>query len=308
MHESDTMNRIDVRLREGPVLLLDGATGTEIEHRGTRCDLPLWSARALLDCPEQIEKIHREYAKAGAEIITANTFRTQKRTLKRGENEYPRLGERDRELTSLAVQLARAGARGHAGKDSKDTWVAGSVAPLEDCYQPDRVPENEALEREHRRHAENLAYAGVDLLLIETMNCIREASAAARAAQATGLPFCVSFVVSSSGRLLSEESLSQAIDAVAPYLPLGVGMNCLPASCVDPGLAILKQSGLDFGLHTNLGVPGSDSEPKYEAETTPDQFARYARDWAGTGASWVGGCCGTTPAHTAAAYSALGKE
>ena len=98
------------------------------------------------------------------------------------------------------------------------------------------------------------------------------------------------------------------MDEVGPYSPLGVGINCVPASCVEPGLALLKKSGLNFGLHTNLGKPGADSESKQKTEGTPDHFARYVRDWARAGASWVGGCCGTTPAHTAAAYSALGKE
>lgn len=303
MKASDKANRIEDRFREGPVLLLDGAIGTEIEKRGTSCQLPLWSTRALLECPEEVEGVHREYARAGAEIITANTFRTQRRTLKRGEGEYPGLGERDRELSSLAIQLAKAGSEKASGR----TWVAGSVAPLEDCYQPARVPGTGPLEREHHRHAENLAHAGADLLLIETMNCAREALVAAKAAQSTGLPFCVSFVVSPAGRLLSGEDLSQAIDDVSACDPLGVGINCLPLSSVTPGLEILKQSGLGFGLHTNLGIPGSESEPKHKAESTPDRFARQARDWSRDGARWVGGCCGTTPAHTEAVFRALGR-
>ena len=297
MQGSQKSASLESRLRQGPTLLLDGATGTEIESRGTPCDLPLWSARALLECPDQVQSIHHEYAQAGAEIITANTFRTQRRSLKRAEHEYAHVGERDAELTSLAVQLARAGAE-HA-------WGAGSVAPLEDCYQPEIVPERAALESEHGRHADNLASAGVDLILIETMNCAREAIAAAQAAAATGLPFCVSFVVSSSGHLLSKESLAEAIDTIQPYSPLAVGINCLPASSVNPGLEILQRSGLRFGLHTNLGIPGAEDEKKHRAECTPERFAQYLVAWAQAGAAWVGGCCGTTPAHTSAAQRAL---
>ena len=299
MHRSDRKTSIETRLREGPTLLLDGATGTEIESRGNPCDPPLWSTRALLECPDQVRKIHRQYAEAGADIITANTFRTQRRTLKRAEHEYPLLGDQDAELTAQAVQLARAGAHAERG------WVAGSVAPLEDCYQPGLVPDPVSLEEEHRRHADNLAQAGVDLILIETMNSRREAVAAARAAHATGLPFCVSFVVSSSGNLLSGESLEEAIHDLEPHSPAAVGINCLPAAFVDPGLLILQRSARRFGLHTNLGIPGAEDEQQHRSDCTPERFSRYVVRWAHSGAAWVGGCCGTTPAHTAAAHRAL---
>jgi len=179
------------RLASGPPLLLDGATGTELERRGARCEGPLWSARALLDDPAMILRIHRDYVAAGAEILTANTFRTQARTLARGN-----LGERAAELTQIAIELARS-AIGHAG------FVAGSMPTLEDCWQPGLVPDDVALAREHPEHAANLARAGADLLLIETMNSVREACAAVRAAKATGLPVWVSFACDDAARLLS---------------------------------------------------------------------------------------------------------
>ena len=153
--------RLTERLVNGPSLLLDGATGTELERRGQRCDPPLWSSHALLVRPQMVERIHAEYARAGAEIITANSFRTQRRTLERGESEYPGLADRDEELTTLAVALARAGAE----RSASASWVAGSAAPLEDCYRPDLVPGDDALRAEHARHAGNLARAGADLIV-----------------------------------------------------------------------------------------------------------------------------------------------
>ena len=74
------------RLAEGPALLLDGATGTELERRGSDAALPLWSARALVTDPDLVGRIHAEYVAAGAELLTANTFRTQQRTLSRGDS------------------------------------------------------------------------------------------------------------------------------------------------------------------------------------------------------------------------------
>ena len=74
---------VRARLRAAAPILLDGATGTELEARGIEAGLPLWSSHALLHAPEAVEAIHRDYALAGAEILTANTFRTQERVLAR---------------------------------------------------------------------------------------------------------------------------------------------------------------------------------------------------------------------------------
>ena len=83
-------------------LVLDGATGTELERAGLATGLPLWSTHALLEAPECVFQIHASYLAAGAEIVTANTFRTQRRTLARGG-----LASADTRLMRLAVELAR---------------------------------------------------------------------------------------------------------------------------------------------------------------------------------------------------------
>src|SRR5512145_1404926 len=106
------------RLSSGRVLLLDGATGTELQRRGVDTSLPLWSARALLVAPEVLRQIHTDYIAAGADIITTNTFRTHRRTLTRAG-----LGERTRELTQLAVAIARATAR----QADRKIFIAGSI-------------------------------------------------------------------------------------------------------------------------------------------------------------------------------------
>jgi homocysteine S-methyltransferase len=94
------------RLATGRPLLLDGATGTELQRRGVNTGLPLWSARALIEAPEVLRSIHADYINAGADIITTNTFRTKRRTLERAG-----IGSRARELTRLAVQIARDAAQ-----------------------------------------------------------------------------------------------------------------------------------------------------------------------------------------------------
>jgi S-methylmethionine-dependent homocysteine/selenocysteine methylase len=293
------------RLETGPVLILDGATGTELERQGIHAGLPLWSAHALLDAPESLEAIHRAYVEAGAEAITANTFRTQARTLARGG-----MGKRAEELTQRAVDLARrASGRRRSGElpsgrqpprqepAGRRAWVLGSAPPLEDCYRPERVPDPDVLQREHSEHAANLARAGVDAILAETHNTVREAQAAVAAARATGLPVLVSFVCDAEARLLSGEPLAAALDAVASLGPNAVGVNCLPPSHVDACLQPLADLGLPFGVQANLGAPGDIAMARREHDCTPEDFARHAAEWCSAGASWVGGCCGTTPAH-----------
>jgi len=276
------------RLHVGPALLLDGATGTELERRGARSALPLWSAHALLRDPALVRRIHADYVEAGAELLTANTFRTQRRTLERGG-----VGERAAALTAQAVALAREAA---AGGD-RPVHVLGSAPPLEDCFRPDLVPDDDSLAREHGEHARNLAAAGVDAILVETMNTIREALAALRAARATRLPALVSFVCWDGPRLLSGETLREAVAAVRAEQPAAVLANCLPPSNVAACLAVLTESGRPFGVYANLGAPLDERGHERSEDCAPERFAAHAESWLAAGAKLVGGCCGTTPAH-----------
>jgi S-methylmethionine-dependent homocysteine/selenocysteine methylase len=294
------------RMHHGAVLLLDGATGTELERRGVPAGLPLWSTHALLDAPAVVRRIARDYAEAGADILTANTFRTQRRTLERAG-----LADRARDLTVQAVELARQGAaEARPDESGRLCLVAGSAPPLEDCYHPERVPDDAALAAEHREHAENLAAAGVDLILVETMGCIREACAALDAARAVERPVFASFICAPDvggpdisgpdfrgpeAALLSGESLRAAIDAVSTFEPSAILVNCVPPSRLLGCLPVLAEAGTAFGVYPNLGSPtpgGGRSEDR-----SPSSFATLGETWLAAGARVVGGCCGTTPDH-----------
>jgi S-methylmethionine-dependent homocysteine/selenocysteine methylase len=274
-------------LTEGRPVLFDGATGTELERRGVHTGLPLWSTHALLEAPDVVRAVHAEYVAAGAEVITANTFRTQARVVGAGRAES---------LTRLAVELARSA----AAAAGRSVFVAGSAPPLEDCYRPDLAPAAETCAAEHALHARALADAGCDFVLAETHNSVREAEAAAWAAAGTGLPFVVSFVAWEPGRILSGEPLERAIDAVRPARPLAVGVNCLPPSAVSGQLPVLAASGLAFGVYANLGEPEDERGFRRSESTPPGAYADAARAWLLAGARFLGGCCGTTPAHVAA--------
>jgi homocysteine S-methyltransferase len=290
------------RLAQARPILLDGATGTELNRRGVNTDLPLWSANALLTAPDVLTQIHVDYIRAGAEMVTANTFRAHRRSLARGGEAY---GARAAELVRQAVGLARAAAAQAA--PGREVFVAGSQAPLEDCYSPQRVPPPAECDREHAEMAQHLAAAGADLILVETMNTIREAVAATRAARATGLPVLTSFVCRSDGRLFSGEHVTAAVQAVAPLGVAGLLINCTPSTTIRQPFAELLGAVRALparvpicGLYANIGHTNDIDGWTNTQDVTPLEYARLASGWLAQGANLIGGCCGTTPAHVAA--------
>lgn len=282
------------RLRARRPIVLDGATGTELERRGLRCELPLWSSWALIEAPAVVRQVHLDYLDAGVDALTAATFRTHARSLAAAG-----LEARAAELCALAVRLAREA----AARAGRDALVLGSAAPLEDCYHPERVPDEAALAREHERHARHLARAGADAILAETINTLREGVAAARAARAAGAEVLVSFVCDREARLLGGEPLAEALDAVADFAPLAAGVNCVPPEAVAPCLPVLQRAGVPFLVYANLGAPGAPHGRPGDA--SPAAYAAAALRWASAGAACVGGCCGTTPAHLRALVARL---
>jgi homocysteine S-methyltransferase len=231
-------------------------------------------------------------------VITANTFRTHARTLA-----HAGMQKRAAELTKLAVSIARDAA------DDR-VWVAGSQSPLEDCYTPGLVPDDAALDREHHLMAENLAEAGVDLILAETQNTVREAVATCRAAAATGVPSFVSLVCGTDSRLLSGETITSAVEAVRPFSPVALLLNCLPADSALKPLRGLQAAadGIPVGIYANVGRPNAAQGWVNTDAVDPQAYSRYAADWLSAGAKLIGGCCGTTPEHIRALKRLIRRE
>jgi S-methylmethionine-dependent homocysteine/selenocysteine methylase len=289
-------------LQSNTPLILDGAMGTELQMRGVDTGLPMWSANALIAHPEIVLQIHSDYLAAGADIITTNTFRTTRRTMDRAH-----LPDRSNQLTQTAVELAL---KARDVRGTPRTLIAGSMAPLEDCYRPDLVPLDEILLEEHGVLAHRLARSGVDFLLLETMNTIREASAACRAAGETGLEVVVSFVCNNDGTLLSGEPLLTAVSTLDKFKPTAYSVNCTSPRSMKIALQHLKEAtALPFAVYGNVGNPESDfSGWEFTHDISEDQYASHARTWAAMGASIIGGCCGTTPGFIATLASVLGKR
>lgn len=264
--------------------LLDGAVGTELQRRGLPTDGPGWSAGVLAAHGQALARLHAEYAAAGATVHTAATFRTTARGV---GADWP---QRTRQAVRLARQAVPAAHR-----------VAGSMAPLADCYHPEQTPEDPG--PTHQAHADCLASAGVDLLLCETFADPAELRTAAAAALSTGLPTWAAMspgpfeplITPAQGARLARELVSMGVERVL--------VNCLPARDAGDWLPVLADCGAPWGIYANAGSKADGLG--WGAAEGPARYARLARQWVAAGATAIGGCCGTGPAHIAALREAL---
>lgn len=290
-------------LRDRDVVILDGAVGTELERRGVPLPLPVWTGDAAGRAPDVLRGIYLDYLRAGVDVVTACTWRTQPYVLRTVGREAEAAA-----LTRQSVAIARAACvtTGHG-------LVAGSMGPLEDCYHPERVPAADVLRREHAVHAELVAEAGVDLIMLETMNTSREAHAAAEAALATGLPVLVSLILDPvRGDVLSGEDL-ETVSAhlrtleVEGRLLAGFLVNCAPPATITSALARLDapRDPRPIGAYANLGLDDGKGGWRPDTRTPPEAYGERAREWRALGARLIGGCCGSTPEHLAAVSRAL---
>lgn len=281
-------------LSQPHILILDGATGTELNRRSVDTGLPLWSANALMNDRDAkiLQQIHEDYLRAGADIITTNTFRTHRRALAPSGN-----ADRALELTRRAVEIARAAIGAARVPSDKPRFVAGSISTLEDCYRPDLVPPDDELRAEHSERIHHLIECAVDLILIETINTIREAVIMAKLATITGTPVVVSFVCDREGKLLSGETLTEAARQLLPLGISALGVNCGPTPNLAKPLAELQVAcGKDFPLiaYGNIGYADEKVGWVNTDSENPKNYCDHAVRWP---AKIIGGCCGTTPEH-----------
>ncbi|QDT12388.1 homocysteine S-methyltransferase family protein [Planctomycetes bacterium K23_9] len=271
--------------------ILDGPVGTQLDARGISIDGPKWSAAAIAQQGNVIADIHRDYAAAGATIHTANTFRTKRRSV----------GDRWKQLTAAAIQMTRQ----LIGTEMR---VAGSIAPLQDCYRRDLSPADsdpKTTAIEHREMAMELAQCGCDLLLCETFPHPGEALIAVQQAVQTGKPTWLSLSAGPDGDLLTPAEVAQCARRAVDAGVEAVLVNCIGATWTLPFVEAIARAnlGVPIGAYANAGrtsesIPWNDSSDKSTAA-----YRELAKTWVDAGATILGGCCGTTPAHTASLQS-----
>lgn len=283
------------KIARNQTVLLDGATGTELERRGVSMNSAVWSAEAIRTAPEIVQAVHEDYIRAGADIITCNSFSLAKHMLIRAglEADFHRLN-----ADSIALAIK---ARDRAAK--RPVAIAGSIAPTTFCTDPRKCypPVADALSWYHQQ-AMILAEAGADLLLIEMIEDITQGSLAVEAALQSGLPVWLGFSCrrTASGTIMlwaSEQTLAEGIEALARIG--GDAAFIMHTETRDAADAFTILSAHWHGKRGVYAHSGQFIMPNWQFANviSPEDYAQEAKQWVALGAHIVGGCCGIGPAH-----------
>jgi len=274
-------------LSSGQKLVADGATGTNLQARGLERGLPseVW----VLENPQQIVQLHRDFVAAGADIILTSSFGGTTISL-----EHSGLAERAAEINRRAVELAKQATAG------TDVLVAGSMGPTGQMLKPLGTLDEHVAIAAFAEQARALTEAGVDLLVIETQFDLQEASAAIQGARSvSSLPLVVSFSYDRGTRTMTGVKPSQMCREISALGVDVLGINC--GRSLEDNLKALKElyqvSSLPIWFKPNAGLPRLDDEEKPIYDVTPEMMAAQVPEWLAAGAQIVGGCCGTSPEH-----------
>ena len=271
-------------------LLADGATGTNYFGMGLGPGEPpeLWN----IEQPDKVRLLHQQFVDAGADIILTNTFGCNRYRLKLhgAESRATEIAER---AAIIATEVAEAAARPVA--------VAGSVGPTGELLEPlGSMTEQGAIEA-FAEEIEGLKAGGAVVAWIETKSAAQEMRAAALAAIEVGLPYTVTASFDTAGRTMMGLRPTELIDVFAelPVRPLAIGANC-GVGASDLLVAIQQMRNVETVIiaKSNCGVPQfKGAEIEYTGN--PELMGHYAALAVDSGATIVGGCCGTSPAHLA---------
>ncbi len=285
------------RLEQG-VVLADGAMGTVLYERGITFDRSFDLLN--LQEPALVQSIHRDYIRAGAELIETNTFGASRiRLAAHGESQDAR------RVNRAGAQLAR-NAREEVGEA---VFVAGAIGPLGKPVAPlGTITKDEALEA-YVEQVEGLVEGGVDLLIIETQTDLEEMKLAIQAVrQVTDLPLVAEMTFTEDERTLYGAYPEDVVRATESLGVNVLGANCSvgPQKLLEIVQRLRRRTQLPISVMPNAGLPRFVSG-RFLYIASPDYFADYAVRFKAAGANLIGGCCGTTPAHVRRMREALAK-
>jgi S-methylmethionine-dependent homocysteine/selenocysteine methylase len=291
------VEEVERRLAAGEVVVIDGATGTELQARGVPMDDAAWCGVANLEYPGIVSDVHEDYIRAGAGVVIANTFSTDRSRLAEAG-----LEDRVEEVNRRAVAAALE-ARERAGRP--EVVVAGSLSRAA-AFGIDGRPSPGGRGRLLEVYGEQagiLAAAGAELLALEMISGVEHGEPALEAARATGLPVWLGLSAqrASDGRLVAWADPGTAFDElvrelVSPGLAAVFVMHTDVVDVDEALEAVLRHWDGAVGVYPHVG----DFDPpdwQFDESFTPDDLVAHARRWVERGARIVGGCCGLGPAY-----------
>lgn len=281
------------------ITLLDGSIGQELVRRTGDRATPLWSTSVMLEHPNMVGAVHKDYFDAGATIATTNTYAVHRSRLAGTD-----FADQFQTLLSTAISQAKAARDAHGSGR-----IAGALGPVLASYRPDLKPDpTEAAER-FSEIAEAMA-AHVDLYLVETVSSVLEAEGALRGVVSVTKPVWLALTVMDDDgtRLRSGEALSDVAPLVETYVPDAVLINCSRPEAMPAALEIISQFGRPYGAYANgftrITEAFLEDKPTVDvleqrSDLGPKVYADHAMEWVELGATIVGGCCEVGPAHIA---------
>jgi 5-methyltetrahydrofolate--homocysteine methyltransferase len=286
------MNALAERLAVNGVLVGDGAWGTQLMARGLpEGQPPEWFA---LERPDVIEEVARLYVEAGADLVTTDTFGGTSFRLRLHGLDAQR--ERVNREAVLAVKRAASGR----------ALVSASVGPTGQLLEPFGDTSPEAVEEAFAEQITVLAGAGADVVCVETMSDLTEATRAVKAAKAVAphLPVIATMTFERTPRgyfTVMGTSVEKTAAGLAAAGADVVGSNCGTGieDMLEVARAMAKATALPIAIQPNAGLP-VPREGRAVYEQTPEAMAAHVPELLEAGVAIVGGCCGTTPEHTRA--------
>jgi 5-methyltetrahydrofolate--homocysteine methyltransferase len=277
--------------------VFDGGMGTLLQDRGLEGGDPgeLWN----VDNADAVRSAHEEYARAGATILTTNTFGGTRPRL-----DMHGLGDRGHELNAAAARVARGVA------DEHGLLVAGDLGPTGELLEPLGTLSEADLQALFAEQLEGLVEGGIDLVLVETMSDLGEVRAAVAAAKQVvpELPVVVTMSFDTNLRTMMGVAPAVAVQEIAALGVAAVGANCgrgpEEMEQIMASMAAARPDGLLLVAQSNAGLPQVVGD-HFEYDADPATMAAHAERLREIGVDIVGACCGSTPAHTAAITGAL---
>ena len=275
------------------IVILDGATGTNLQKAGMGTSI--CPEQWILEHPDVMRQLQRDYVEAGTDILYAPTFTGSRIKLA----EYG-LEDQLADINTRLVRLSKEAAGGRA-------LVAGDLTMTGRQLYPLGSMQFEELADVYKEQAKVLSEAGVDLFVVETMMSLQETRAAVLAIQETcSLPIMASLTFEADQRTLFGTDPETAVVVLQSLGVDAVGLNCStgPLEMIEIVEKMRAYANIPILAKPNAGLPELENgQTVYKS--TPDEFAEAVRQLAQAGASIVGGCCGTTPAHIKAVKEAV---
>jgi homocysteine S-methyltransferase len=287
--------------------ILDGGTGQELLARGMESNGSLWSANALLQKKYHplLLDVHLDFIKSGAEIIVTNTFTLRRKRLRENniEDKFEYLNAKAGEIAKKTKEL------------NPNILIAGGLPPQDNTYVEDTRESDEI--RKNFYDQAKILNPFIDFFYLDVLSSVKEVKLAIEAIKTFNKPYLIGAHISEGTRLPSNESVSDIINKIEHKNLLGIILSCVSPENYEKNLDEIKNLGIPFGFKLNAFVKTTNTKDSYmtaeifykksngnpneflgqRKDLTPEKMFEFAKKFKDAGATIIGGCCETRPAH-----------